>query len=58
MLNSDMPYNSIQLEGQTEDVVLIGAVTNNKRSAWLSFQQLLRHLTADRAPVPTTLQTK
>lgn len=58
MFDAHMSNNAIHFEGNTEYVVLIRAVTDDERATRFRLQQFLRHLTANRAPVPAILQIK
>lgn len=55
MFNAHVPYKAVELESQTEDVVLIRAVAHYKWTIRFVCEQPFSCLSTDGAPVPTTI---
>lgn len=55
MFDANVNDIAVQFEGQTEDVVLIRTIANDKRAFRFVLQQLLGLLAGDRAPVPAAV---
>ena len=56
MLYSDMSDSSIEFKGETKNVTIVTAITDQERSVRFVLQGLFSRRSTDRAPVPITLK--
>ena len=56
MFYPDVPDEAVEFEGETEDVVLVAAVSHHKAPVRLPRQNPLRCLPRKRSPVPAALR--